>query len=193
MTAMVQAFTHYAMPEPLGERRMKKLWKEPSHKVVLAQEDFSWMHPTEPVIPEGAVPKLSGWVSKMHRSSRRYGRRWGSRFLDVDDYRGRVSLAKSRQDKPRTVCPLQDVVLAVAEAPLAHAFVIKCGGIDITVCASSQDELGMWLSNLQARIDEWKKKTRHEGPPEARPAFGSAGEDIYWLRRAMDGTFRALW
>jgi len=189
-----KAFTHYALPTPLAERQMKKLWREPSGPQVLERpDDFSWMHPSAPTIPAGASPQLSGFLKKMHRTRRPVWRQWAKRYVKVDDYRGRVSVASGRYERAKTVCSLADVQVSVAQPPLAHAFVIKCGGVNLTVSASTDEELEHWLTNLQLRIDEWKRKRRTEGPEEAKPSFGAAGEDIYWVRQAEDGTWRATW
>jgi len=186
-----QAGSHFALPTPVAERQMEKLWREPKRRVLEKDEDFSWMQPSTPTIPDGACAKLSGFVSKMHRTRRLGASRWASRFIDVDDYRGRVQVQRGRHTPPRTVCSLADVSLAVAEPPLAHAFVIKSGGVHVTVSARNEMELTHWLTNLQARIDAWKNKA--ERPPEARPAFGAAGEETFWVKRATDGTWRATW
>ena len=171
---------------------MRQLWEEtPEDAPSTHPEDFSWLHPCSPTIPEGASPKLSGWLGKQHQS-----RRWGRRYFDVDDYRGRLLVSK-RNRKPRTVCALQDIAVCEASTPAdaqtelpPHTFVIQCGGLHLTVDASTSDELSRWLDNLQARIAVWKEKARREGPDVAKPSFGASGEDEYWLRRAADGTWR---
>jgi|UniRef100_A0A7S3BK62 hypothetical protein len=186
-----QAFTHWAMPVPLAERQMQALWKEKKSRTAPHADDFSWMHPPSPLVPENSSPKLSGWLGKQHSS-----RRWGKRFVDVDDYRGRLILT-SKSRRPRDVCALQDIAICEALGDDAndvarHAFEIKCGGLHLTLDAHTGEDLRFWLVNLRARIAAWQDRAKSEGLAVAKPAFGAAGEQE-WLRPAADGTWRADW
>lgn len=113
---------------------------------------------------EPMIKVLSGWLVKLHASSKGSSRR----FFRFDEQRGVLAYAKrptsAPKDKPSANWPIADVTEIEAVAGSPCAFKISCASRQLTVAASSTEERRLWMKQLQLRVEMWRE--RQQVPPD---------------------------
>ena len=105
---------------------------------------------------------LKGWLSKRHNKEKSVSQQWGRRYFSVDGVRGTLSYAKGEAKTPSAILPLADISSVTpfdGHKHGAHAFVISCPPVHLTVRAEDEQERTMWINGLTAKAAEWKGKS----------------------------------
>jgi hypothetical protein len=106
------------------------------------------------------LPPTFGWLLKQHSHSMLLA--WGRRYVRIDDQRGVVWYAKSATARPSAVMPLGDVQVITPHTIDDLSFVVSCPPIRLTLRASDQAELAVWVSSLRECASAWKRRTDDE-------------------------------